>query len=212
MTKKFTDNSLQFTEKNKSTFCFPLSTFNRKRSTGFTLIETLVAISLLTVAIITPMQLVAQSLAAAAYSRDQVTAYNLAQEGIESVRAIRDGNVLANALQSSGRNLLQGIPTGANFTIDSRTDDTQTCAGVCPALQTDGTLYGYDPTWATTNFTRTMTAVFVGPASGFDSTDRTQDVIRVSATVSWTTPNGQSRSFTIYENMYRWVNDGSAAQ
>ncbi|MCE9541610.1 prepilin-type N-terminal cleavage/methylation domain-containing protein [Candidatus Kaiserbacteria bacterium] len=194
---------------------------NTKR--GFTLIETLVAVSLLTVSIVAPMSLVSQSLAAATYSRDQVTAYSLAQEGIESVRSIRDGNILENALLSAGKSLLDGIPIGTPFTIDAResiaANAIQTCSGTCPQLQTDGTLYGYAPgdrsnpardvtnTWRNTNFTRTVTAVYAGPST----VNSGQDAIRVSVTVSWRTPNGQTRSFTIYENMYRWVEDGSAA-
>lgn len=179
---------------------------------GFTLIESLVAISLLTVAIVAPMSLVTQSLSAAFYARDQVTAYNLAQEGIEALRTIRDGNVLANALYSEGRDLLDGIPIDSAFTIDARESTAlsaiSSCAGACPPLQTDGTLYGYESGWTTTYFTRTLYAVYVGPAS----INGGQDVIRVSVTVTWRTSNGQTRSFTIYENMYRWVDDGVAAE
>ena len=47
---------------------------------GFTLIETLVAISLLMVAIVAPMSLTARSLATAYYARDQITAFHLAQK------------------------------------------------------------------------------------------------------------------------------------
>ncbi len=61
---------------------------------GFTLIETLVAVSLLVIAIVAPMSLVSQALTTAYYARDQVAAYSLAQDGIESVRAVRDGNLL----------------------------------------------------------------------------------------------------------------------
>lgn len=224
MRDKFTVYSLQFTEKIRCSFRTSLSTVNCRLSTrAFTLIETLVAVSLLTVAIVAPMSLVSQSLSAAIYSRDQITAYSLAQEGIESVRAIRDGNILANALTNAGKNLLDGIPVGSAFTIDARestaSNAIQTCSGACPRLQTDGTLYGYAPgdrsnpnrdptnTWKDTAFTRTLTAVYAGPSS----VNNGQDVIRVSVTVSWLTPNGQKRSFTIDENMYRWVNDGSAA-
>src|SRR3989338_949042 len=71
------------------------NTFNLKPdSPGFTLIETLVAISLLTIAIIAPMALTAQSLATAYYARDQITAFYMAQEAIEGVRALRDGQIL----------------------------------------------------------------------------------------------------------------------
>lgn len=183
---------------------------------GFTLIETLVAISLISIAIVTPMSLVSQSFSAAIHARDQVTAYNLAQEGIEAVRAIRDGNILANALQNAGRNLLQGIPTDTPFTIDARFSDPlaaidECTSGTCPNLQTDGTLYGYasgDPGWTPTNFKRSLTATFAGP----DTVNGGEDIIRVSSTVSWSAKNGNTRTFTISENMYRWVADGSAAE
>ena len=181
-------------------------------SGGFTLIETLVAVSLLTVAIVAPMSLVAQSLSAAIYARDQVTAYSLAQEGIEGVRAIRDGNILINALQGQNLGLLDGIPTGNQaFTIDATQSTAsaaiQVCASnPCPPLTTDGTLYGYGSGWSATGFTRTMSAAFVGSSAISGG----QDAIRVSATVSWRTPGGQTRSFTIYENMYSWIASGAA--
>lgn len=192
-----------------------LSPVGRRKSAvgsrAFTLIESLVAISLLTVAIVAPMSLVTQSLSAAIYSRDQVTAYNLAQEGIEALRTVRDGNVLANALYSEGRNLLDGIPIGVPFTIDARKSTAASaiavCSGTCVPLQTDGTLYGYESGWVNTYFTRTLYAAYAGPSS----INNGRDAIRVSVTVAWRTSNGQTRSFTIYENMYRWVDDGAAA-
>lgn len=180
---------------------------------GFTLIETLVAISLLTVAIVAPMSLASQSLSAAYYARDQITAYNLAQEGIEAVRAVRDGQILqiSESANASGINLFGPIPIGQDFTIDSRESDPvqaiQTCpAGGCPPLQTDGTLYGYDSdtqNWPATYYVRTIRADYVGAST---------DEIRVTVTVAWPTASEQRRSFTIYANLYRWVNDGSAAQ
>jgi len=179
---------------------------------GFTLIETLVAISLLTVAIVAPMTLAAQSLSAAYYARDQITAYNLAQEGIEAVRDIRDGQILqiSKSANASGINLFGAIPIDQDFTIDAReTDPVQAIAlcptSGCPTLQTDGTLYGYDPdteNWPQTYFTRTVHASYV---------PGTQDEIRVTVTVSWPTASEQTRSFTIFTNLYRWVNDGSAS-
>ncbi len=208
--------------KTRDTVMYWLPATGYRLQAGFTLIETLVAISLLTVAIVAPMSLVSQSLSAAFYARDQVTAYNLAQEGIEEVRAIRDGNILANALESAGRDLLEGIPIDTSFTVDARESTAagaiQTCTTQpCPPLQTDGTLYGYaagdrsipdrDPNWVNTYFTRTLTAAYVGPAG----VNGGEDAIRVSVTVSWRTSNNQTRSFTIYENMYRWVEDGAAS-
>src|SRR3972149_102217 len=87
-------------------------------SRGFTLIETLVAISLLSIAIVAPMSLTSQSLTAAYYARDQVTAFNLAQEGLEAVRAFRDGQVLqiSQSAAASGINLFGAIPVDQYFT------------------------------------------------------------------------------------------------
>ena len=189
---------------------------------GFTLIETLVAISLLSVAIVAPMSLTSQSLTTAYYARDEVTAFNLAQEGLEAVRAFRDGQVLliSQNANTAGINLFGAIPVNQNFTIDSRNTNLaqamQSCPGTgCPVLQTDGTLYGYDPdttVWVPTYFTRTVRACYIQPTQTFTCNSTPSDEMRVTVTVSWPTSSQQRRSFTIYGDLYRWVNDGSAAQ
>lgn len=184
-----------------------------------TLIETLVAISILTVAIISPMSLTMQSLSASYYARDQVTAFNLGQEAIESVRAVRDGNILAIAFgtvltcpdDGQPMHLLCGIPIATPFIIDTRDNARTPCTlpdgsdpdmlADCPSLQTDTNLYGYDsdPGWNNTRYKRTILAEFI---------PGTQDEIRVTVTMEWVVGR-QTRTFTIYENLYRWVIDGS---
>jgi len=64
---------------------------------GFTLIETLVAISILLLSILGPMTFAAQGIQNTYYARDQIVAFYLAQEGIELVRAKRDDNALSGA-------------------------------------------------------------------------------------------------------------------
>ena len=67
--------------------------FNRKlnkEKSGLTMVETLVAISILTIAVIGPLGIIAQALHTSYYARDQITAYYLAQEAIEYVRNLRD--------------------------------------------------------------------------------------------------------------------------
>jgi prepilin-type N-terminal cleavage/methylation domain-containing protein len=187
-----------------------------KHLKGFTLIETMVAITLLSVAIVAPMSLTAQSLATAYYARDQITAFYLGQEAIEAIRALRDSQILqiAKSSNGSGVDLFGPIPLNNQpFTIDAReTDPTAAitnCAGGpaptygCPALETDGTLYGYQTGWTPTNFTRVVTAAYVAG---------TQDEIQVSVTVTWQTGAFQRRSFSISSDLYRWVKDGSGAK
>ena len=180
-------------------------TYNLPR--GFTLVETLVAISLLTISIVAPMTLATQSLGSAYYARDQITAFHLAQEAIESVRHVRDKNILLNALGTQ-TDLLAGFPpSGAPFIVDTLDDSMNSgaCSSGCPPLKNNGELYGYgaDSSWVPTKFTRTVTATFVPGSSN--------DEINISVTVSWQTGSLNTRSFTISDNLYRWVNDGSAA-
>jgi Tfp pilus assembly protein PilV len=61
-----------------------------KFTAGFTLVEALVAISLLMVAISSPMYIAQKGLSASMFARDQMTASFLAQDGIEAVKNIRD--------------------------------------------------------------------------------------------------------------------------
>lgn len=62
----------------------------RRQEGGFTILETLVAISILILAITAPLAIIAQALRSSYYARDQVTAYYLAQEAIEFLRNTRD--------------------------------------------------------------------------------------------------------------------------
>lgn len=61
---------------------------------GFTLLETLVAISILVTAIVGPLTLAAQTIRSQQVAKDNLIAANLAQEGIELVRNYRSNNVL----------------------------------------------------------------------------------------------------------------------
>jgi len=176
---------------------------------GMTLIETLVAVTILSVAIIAPMTLTMQSLSAAIYARDQITAYNLAQEAIESVRSIRDGNILRIALNEEDptcipTTLLCHIPIGTDFIVDARDNEVTDCDGACPALQIDptSTLYGYEPGWTDSLFRRTVHAEFV---------DEEENEIRVRVEVVRIGGLRPPPPFVIEENMYRWIDDGSGA-
>lgn len=62
--------------------------------TGYSLVEVLVAISILLLAIIGPMTIAAKGLQGAYYAREQTTALFLAQEGIELVIAMRNDSYI----------------------------------------------------------------------------------------------------------------------
>ena len=64
------------------------------KNTGFTLVETLVAITVLTLALGGPMALATRSIKDSLASRNKVVAFYLAQEAIEYVKNVRDSNFL----------------------------------------------------------------------------------------------------------------------
>lgn len=66
----------------------------RRRYRGFTLLETLVAVTILTLAVAGPLYVADRASVAAQVSTQQVTASYLAQEGIEYVRSLRDHEFL----------------------------------------------------------------------------------------------------------------------
>ena len=63
---------------------------------GFTLIEAMVAITIVTLSIAGPLYTASRAIVAAENARDQLIASYLAQEGIEYVRMMRDDEYLAS--------------------------------------------------------------------------------------------------------------------
>ncbi len=77
-------------------------TYFHPQKSGFTLIEILVAISILSMAILATFTAVSQSLKTTNFSEDQIVAYYLADEALEYIRNRRDSNAIQhiNALGS----------------------------------------------------------------------------------------------------------------
>ncbi len=77
---------------------------------AFTLVETMVAVTILTLAVAGPMTVASRAIVAAQIARSQLTANYLAQEGIEYVRAMRDNEYLADQQsQTAWNNFLNGL-------------------------------------------------------------------------------------------------------
>jgi len=69
---------------------------------GFTLLEVIIAIAILIVGLIGLMVLVSATISASSVSASRLLAANLAQEGIELVRGIRDSNWLQGQAWDTG--------------------------------------------------------------------------------------------------------------
>ena len=93
---------------------------------GFTIIETLVAITVLMIAIAGPLVIASKGLFGALASKDQMTATYLAQESIETLKNIRDNNLAATPALSWNT-----LPNGLSLTT------TCTSVTVCDASAVD---------------------------------------------------------------------------
>jgi prepilin-type N-terminal cleavage/methylation domain-containing protein len=207
----------------------------RLKKKGFTLIETLVAISILMIAILPPMELTMESLSAAYYARDQVTASNLAQEAIEVIRSVRDSNILQIAEGNPNIDIFNGIPLSTSGTLLPFTVDSTVIAAnalvecvksgsqfECPPLQTNGNVYAYGCSSYSTNTNsdglNQWDVTDCGSSSQWTDTIFTRSVIvtqantnpdelKVSVTVTWREGAYQNQTYTINDDLYRWISD-----
>src|SRR3989338_4478804 len=106
---------------------------NKKNNNfGFTLLETIVAVSILVTAIVGPFSLASQSINAQGRAKNNLIAANLAQEGLELFRNYRANNILkmlknANDAGTApdytvwleGADACFGLPSAAGCGIDA---------------------------------------------------------------------------------------------
>ena len=145
---------------------------------GFTLVETLVAISVLLLVIVGPMTIAQQGLQSSFFSQEQIAAFHLAREGVEIIRLKRDNNVLAgndwlNGLIDGGSDDYCAQTSGCGFStrdIDTKED--------CAADGGTACLLEYDDSSPTTRG-----SYYHGNGVGDDVTPYTR-VITVTETVA----------------------------
>ncbi len=170
---------------------------NINNSRGFTFVETLVAISILLMAIAAPLTLGSQGLAASRIARDQVIGTYLAQEAVEYARNIRDANTLA------GNEWLEGLEDCIDGTcmLDVPRAIIEPCVekvGCDPLAFSETTgfygLPGGGSKWIETKFTRGLSITV---------SEKTPDEALLTATVSW--KDGLAdRSLSVEESILDW--------
>ncbi len=198
--------------------------FNIKNK-GFTLVETLVAIAILSLAITGPMVIAEKGVSSSIYARDEVTAFYLAQEAVEYVRNVRDTNRIAGygsdwLLQFTAANCIDNgsgqrcqINAIEDFDVPSRESEAisecntlpqQGGVDVCQPVEFDSNpsrnLYGY-PEVDTSGDTWTPTQFTRTVDIKKEPSNSNEAVITV--TVSWQTNIFTPiESFTISEHIF----------
>jgi prepilin-type N-terminal cleavage/methylation domain-containing protein len=188
--------------------------FSKKNSDdkkGFTLLETLVAILLLSVSIAAAATIAQKALQAAEYSRDETVAYYLAAEGLELTQNIRDNNFFAYPQGQWLTGLAPGLdqgnsdPCNANYgnacDIDAVDENIMPCistGNVCPLYIDTNGQYSHDSSSGSpTAFSRSVT---IKPISVNGSPDEAE----VTAVVVWKTGSFSTRTIKLQEMIFDW--------
>jgi prepilin-type N-terminal cleavage/methylation domain-containing protein len=182
---------------------------------GFTLIETLLAVLILTTAIAGPLSIAAKGLSLALIAKDQMIASYLAQDAIEYVRFVRDTNKLSgnsdwlagldgtsNGHTTNGSGGTANCTAGNACTINSLADTAVYC-GTAAAGCGSTNLY-FDPTnmyytYTSTNNTKTIFSrtLSISATAGTDE-------VAVTVIVQWKDVGGVTRSVQLRDNLLDW--------
>ena len=201
----------------KKTYKPNASSLNAKRytlyaSSGFTIVETLVAIAILLMSISAPLTIAEKGLASAETARQEITAFYLAQEAMEYIRNVRDTNALSGlggqsnwlqdlnpCIQSGGCGVdVTAPPPGQQITACNQNNDN------CRLSQYTGNpnspllgIFGHslpDENWTATDFIRRV------------DIQEIQNSIeaRVQVTMTWKAGSLGSRTLILSENIFNW--------
>jgi prepilin-type N-terminal cleavage/methylation domain-containing protein len=118
---------------------------------GFTIIETLVAITVLMIAIAGPLVVASKGLFGADLAKDQLVASYLAQESMEAVKNIRDNNIYAGSDWLSGLSSYTYSNSGDASPLDGSSNNPSTisCVGAPCPLYHEANGYGHVASGAT---------------------------------------------------------------
>lgn len=161
---------------------------------GFTLIEAITAIFVLTVGIVSVFSVITQHIVSSRLAAHKLTAAYLAQEGIEIVRNIKDTNLVKMSQGESANwndNLLNCSGGCYNFDYRSQTlPDDSYCNGKS-YLKLDGNFYQCTASPDSLNWQRKVTI------------NESGDILEVRVEVTWQ-ERGVSQSLTAQTNFYNY--------
>ena len=151
---------------------------------GFTLVEALVALVILTLALGPALVLSSSISSTASILQNNLIAANLSQEGVEVVRALRDANWY------NGLSFDNGLSDGI-YRVDWNSNSL-TSLGVNPPLKVSSGLYNYSAGTATI-FKRTITITKIN-----------SEELRVISDVTWTERGERARDVRVESHLFDW--------
>ena len=163
--------------------------FKFSKQAGFTLVETLVSLVILTVALIPILNLSDQVTTVNANLQDNLVAAGLAQEGIEVIHAIRDTNWFNN--RAFDTNLSDGV-IGHTTTTNVEWNSVGLGAYLLTPLNLNNGRYTYSG-GTPSKFSRAVTITKVNAGE-----------LKVVSVVTWTGRSNSAKSITIEDHLFDW--------
>jgi prepilin-type N-terminal cleavage/methylation domain-containing protein len=181
---------------------------NLKLNSGFTLLEVIIAIFVISVGVGGVAAVVPRLLSASTVNQNRLIAAYLAQEGIEIVRNVRDTNWLENQYGGTPVPWDEGLtncpaPTGCELDFY--------CTNVQKPIPTDPAGHNCFKTYNAGDF------LYLDPAGSYNylqlgtqtkfsrkvTIDEGSNILTITATVYWT-DKGKSYNFPAQEKLYTW--------
>ena len=173
-----------------------------KKQKAFTLVEVLVAISVLIIGMLSGFVLVTRALYNVAVIKDRLTASFLAQEGIELTRQIRDSNFL-RILNGESINWNNGLSDGSYY-IKSNVegDGPILLVPVDDSLEVPNFFYDDNDDLKIYNYTDGELTNFNREIKITNISDN--DEIRVESIMKWKTKSIDF-NLTVEDHLYNWI-------
>jgi len=176
---------------------------------GFTLLEVIVAIFLLSISVIGILSLINQTIVSSQITSSRLIASYLAQEGIEIVKNLRDTNFLkihkGEIINWYDNILCCSSPPcdwTQDYTCEGDYNDSSLTAFQDRQLKIDGNFYQYSASATETPFKR---KIIIFDMEDLNSPpDGLPDKIKVQVEVSWQ-ERVRTHQVTAQENIYQWL-------
>lgn len=169
----------------------------QSKQNGFSLIEVLVALAFLTIISLSVIQLLTRSQQAAEIAREDFVATNLAREGLELVRDVRDTNWFSTVDRSLW---IDQEMCNAPFTYDAASLRNHEPVGSQSQsqlyIQTNGE-WAHTPTGEATQYDRILTV-------NCSEKDNDPAYVTVQSRVTWLN-RGQPHDVVLQEKLYNWL-------
>jgi prepilin-type N-terminal cleavage/methylation domain-containing protein len=156
----------------------------KSNNRGFTLIEALVALVVLTMALGPALVLSSNISSTASIIQNNLIAANLSQEGVEVIRALRDAN------WHNGLPFDTGLADGI-YRIEWNSSGLISL-GSNPPLKEDSGLYNYS-SGTDTKFKRTITLTKIN-----------SEELRIISSVTWTERGNRARDIKAESHLFDW--------